>query len=223
MNYENSRKGLNLIFWGQLLGLIGSVIAIVGVLLTIGGVIVANNAEAIDGVGAFTAAAAIVTSIMGVAVFVSYILYVVGVIKASKDEPCFKMALYMLFVAIVASLLQALFPVVFKDFLTVTFNNILNIVEEIAKLLSLLFVITGVSALGEDMGRADVVSLANKVKSTILAIYILNLLAQLLNVLFVKSFSDVIVSVITVVVAVLELAGMITYFILLNRARKMFD
>ena len=107
MTFLNAREGLNKIKNAEILAFIVGVIGIITAVIAVVAAINIKNGNAVRssgyvGVGLL----ALIISVLGI---IAFILNLIGLSKASKDEPCFNKALTVTIVGIVLGVFNAVF------------------------------------------------------------------------------------------------------------------
>ena len=108
MKFTNAYQGVKKIFAAEILSLICSICATVTLALPVVGVIAAaNNSQGgtVASLGGF-AVLAIASMVLAI---IAFIFKLIGVNKASKDEPSFKIALYLILAGIAVSVAGGIF------------------------------------------------------------------------------------------------------------------
>ena len=207
MKFPNAFSGVKKIFTSEILSIIGAaamLIAAIASLITLGA---ANDASgAIAGLGI----SAILLVAGGIVALIAYILLIVGVSKAMKDEPAFKVSLIFIIVAAVSTIVVSFVG----D--TTAFGSILKIVTDVANLCVTLFIIQGIRNLADKMNNGEVSAKGQKIFMLITCIYVIILIAQI-----VALFSAAIAGVIAIIAYVLSIIQYIVFLTYLAQAKKM--
>ena len=128
MRFPNASAGVKKLYTSEILSLIALIFALITAIagfFTIG-VIDAGVDGAVNAGLGVTGVFTILTAILSL---IAFILSLVGLSRAGKDEPAFKYALYATFIGIVVSVVVGFVPEGFwKDLLTVVNEIMLNIV-----------------------------------------------------------------------------------------------
>ena len=214
MQFPNAYKGVKKIYLAELLMLAVAVLGIaIVVILVAGGMAADGNIDRLN----LTEEQAAIVAGLGLAVsllmIIGFILMLVGVINAKKDDSNFRIALYAILLGILFAVINALlskqYPVI---------ERWLSLATSICSLFSTYFILSGIGSLAERMGDAPVKALADKARNvlcfTFSASYILKLLQGFLNN---STFSQII----NLVGLVLEIVSYIYFLIVLVKGRKM--
>ena len=214
MQFPNAYKGVKKIYLAELLML---AVAVLGIAIVV--ILVASGMAAdgnIDRLNLTEEQAAIVAGLgltVSLLMIIGFILMLVGVINAKKDDSNFRIALYAILLGILFAVINALlskqYPVI---------ERWLSLATSICSLFSTYFILSGIGSLAERMGDAPVKALADKARNvlcfTFSASYILKLIQGFLNN---STFSQII----NLVGLVLEIVSYIYFLIVLAKGRKM--
>ena len=214
MQFPNAYKGVKKIYLAELLMLAVAVLGIaIVVILVAGGMAADGNIDRLN----LTEEQAAIVAGLGLAVsllmIIGFILMLVGVINAKKDDSNFRIALYAILLGILFAVINALlskqYPVI---------ERWLSLATSICSLFSTYFILSGIGSLAERMGDAPVKALADKARNvlcfTFSTSYILKLIQGILNN---STFSQII----NLVGLVLEIVSYIYFLIVLAKGRKM--
>lgn len=215
MKFPNAAKGVKRIYSAEILKLIAAIASIVMIVLGL----LALSAASADasgvaigsGIGTLLLALAV-----GVLSIIAFILNIVGITNASKDENNFRNALIALIIGIAASIVGGFFystnGVVY---------NICHLINSIASLFVTLSIIQGVINLADRLNRGDVSSKGSNIMKIILVIYVLMLIAELIVTILGGQTASVIAAVIALIAGVLSIVQYFMYISFLSKAKKM--
>lgn len=208
MKYPNAFAGVKKLYTSEILGIIALIFALITVFAAFftAGVIEAGVEEAVNASLGVTGVFTILAAIMAL---VCFILNLVGLSQAGKDDPTFKYALYATLLGIVASVAAGFLPEGFgKDLLTT--------INELVLLLVPLLTITGIMSLAKQSMNDD---MEKRGKSLINLITASIIVAGVANIIY-HFFANGAV-VLGIIAIVIDLAASLIYLGYLNRARKM--
>ena len=221
MKFPNAANGVKKIFTAEILSLISGICMFVMIVLL---VVALAAAKAVSG-GADGAAAGAVASGAGTLVFgigsgvlaiIAFILNIVGITKASKDEESFKMALYALIGGIILSVIGSAFTNV-NGYV----SSIMQALQVVADLLVLLYVIQGVRYLALKLNRPDIDQKGQNLFKIIFCVLVLQFIARMVVVIFGGQAASVTAAVIALIAVVLSFVQYILYLAFLAKAKKM--
>ena len=214
--FPNAAKGVKRIFTAEILGLIGAILTVIGLIT---GVITLASMIADSATG--TVIAGGVTAIFmigaGVLMIIAFIMNIVGISNAVKDEASFKTALIFVIVGIVGSVISSFFsgnPAV---------SSVGTVTTSLANLLSTVFVITGIINLADQLHNGAVSNKGNNVLKMIIAVNALGIIANLIVLIMGGQTASIIAGVIAIVAAVLSIVQYIMYLSYLSKAKKMLN
>ncbi len=214
MKFTNAYQGVKKIFAAEILSLISSICATVMLALPIVALIAAaNNSQggAFASLGGF-AVLAIASMVLAI---IAFIFKLIGVNKASKDEPSFKIALYL----ILAGIAVAVVGGIFNNNTTVT--GITSTLGEVVDLGVTVFIIQGIKSLAAKLGDEKMVKKGDTIFKYIIAIYVLVIIAQIVALILQNGAALVVALVVIVITGILEIIQYILYLIYLSKAKKM--
>lgn len=213
--FPNAEKGIKKLFKAEIFALIAAVIAVAAAVATIiGGAIgkAGNEAAAFAALGA----GVIIGAGAGVLLIVAFILNLVGLLNAQKDDRNFTIALYFTGAGIASSLLTSVFAA--NGALSGTFTTISNI----ASLLTTLFVINGIMSLAGKLNDEKMVQKGKTYLYLIFAVHILSIVAGIIGIVFRANEAMLIAAgVLMILSGILEIVAYFLYLSYLAKAKKM--
>ena len=211
MKFPNAAKGVKKIFTAEILNLIGTIVMVIVAIVVAIGVVGAAGAQSSDGKALALDGGIVVALIFAT---IAYIMNLVGIINASKDETNFKSALIFLIVGIVTTILVAVFrnnPVVYSMLLSL---------GDLMKVFVNIFVIAGGFKLADRMNRGDVSTKGTNVLKLIIVVAILSLIASLISSFMGGMVASVMAAVLFIVGLVLNIIKYFMYLSFLSRLKK---
>lgn len=232
MKYPNAYSGVKKIFASEILSVICTVMLIVSAIL---GLVTAALKFASDStdiaadLGNVILGFGIPTLLLGIGgavlALIAFILQIVGVSKARKDEPMFKRALIFILLGIISTAVCSIIGN-FSDFAASVWGDLINVffsnLSKIATILVTYFIIVGIISLAEQIGNESVAKKGKAVINLIMTILVLSLLATITASVFPQSGTNTIIAaVLTLAAAVIEFIALIIYLLFLGKAKKM--
>lgn len=208
MKYPNAFAGIKKLYTSEILAIIVLVFALITVIagfFTIG-VIDAGIEEAVNPGLAVTGVLTIIVTILSL---ICFILNLVGLSQAGKDEPIFKFALYASLLGIVVSVIGALIP-------EGAVKELLSVINEIALLLVPLLSISGIMSLAKNSKNSDMENRGKSIINLITASIIVAGIADIIYRFFVNG-----AIVLGIIAILIDLVASLIYLGYLKRARKM--
>lgn len=214
MTYPNATSGIKKIFTAEILALVGTVVLLIGGIITVITIASAKDANGAVAGGLGLIAVALIGSIV---VVVAGIMALIGLISASKDQKNFKNALYAVIVSIVLTGVAGYFSA------NPSLQSILNACGSAANLISTIFVIQAIIDIANEFNNADVAGRGKSQLTLIIVINALSIVAGLVVSFMGGSVASVIAAVIAIVSIVLSLIQYVLYLSLLSKAKAMLE
>ena len=222
--FPYAKDGVRKIYVAEILALIGTVlglIALVGIVLT-----TASDEVGADVLAGGAALGTILASaVFGVLMVISYIMTIIGVSKAGKDEESFRSAMLWIVIAMTASVLQG-----FLEPKSEMASSLFSTISSCCNLIITYYILTGVVHLANRMGNDEVKAVASKSLKLVCAAYLIVAAVKLIltvmggvggttmqGILFGSG------AVITVIAAIVGIIGYILYIRALSRASAMLE
>ena len=211
--------GIKRIYTSQILSLIGAGLAIIAAIFGIFGA--SNNLDSVAGGGALVGTGLLVLGAV-ILLIIAFVLQIMGVNTASKDETLFGKALMWLIIGIVVSIidgfLQETGPVV---------SGIADTLKSVCQLLTTYFIIKGISSLADKMNNPEVKSLSEKTLKLTIGVYVVAIIFDLIGTFLGGTSSQATdaevgsVGIIGVIALFLSILAYIVFLVLLSRAKTM--
>lgn len=212
MRYPNAFKGVSQIYKAELIAILAVICTGIGAILAIFGVGVADvGSEAVGKGFAITGGLFVIAT--AVLMIVSYILNIVGVGNAAKDESGFRSAMIAIIIGIVASIVAGIFSN--KEVVCL----LAQLVSKICDIMVFWFCIGGIRNLADKMNDRNIANKADSFTKLIIGIYVVGIVLAIIG-SFVKAggFLD---GFIDVAGAVCSIIAYLSYLSLLKGARDM--
>ena len=210
MNYRNAKKGIDQIYKAELLAILGTVLLIVGAIV----VLVAGNKGSEGGM----VAGGIPALIGGILLIISYLINLVGLSNASKDDEYFKTAWIIALVTIVASAIQAVL-----NTKGLGIEWLFDLISRVGQVAIMVFVITGIGRIADKLGNSNVSRLSKNTINVTCGVYVLALIANLISDIFNAKAMMTVAAVIAIIAGILSIISYIYYLRTLSQANQMFD
>ena len=214
VKFPNAANGVSKIYTAEILGLIGVACLLVSAIIAVIGVV--TESAAILGSLPFIIA-------YGVLAIISFILQIVGINKASKDDAKFKNAFVWLIIAIIAAGAQGAFAESNE-----AISSLFQAITNVANLLVTVYVLQGCISLAKQLGNSDVEAMGNKTIKMIIISYAIILAMLVITIIFGligkgEGAAAIIVAILGIAVAVVSIIAYIIYLKTLSRAKKMLN
>jgi hypothetical protein len=212
MRYPNAYKGVSQIYKAELIAILAVVCTGIGAILAIFGVGVADvGSEAVGAGFAITGGLFVIAT--AVLMIVSYILNIIGVGNAAKDEIGFRSAMIAIIIGIVASIVAGIFS---KNEVVCL---LAQLVSKVCDVMVFWFCIGGIRNLADKMNDRGIANKADSFTKLIIGIYIAGIVLAIIG-SFVKvgGFLD---GFIDVAGSVCSIVAYLSYLSLLKGAKDM--
>lgn len=218
--FKNAYEGIKKIFTAEIIMLIASIVALVGAIVTItadpNAVKDALNNASGTSLPTSVVILGIVALAFGICALVAFILNLVGLVQAKKDEANFNTALLLTIAGIVVSILSGIFS---KNESVTSF---LNTAVELAYLLATMFIVYGIISLAKQLKNTPVETKGNRLLKLIVIVYGVGIAAKLLSSIFTAAKLDpIIIGIVGIISALLTVVSHLIYISLLSDAKKM--
>ena len=221
MRFPNAAVGVKRIYIGEILALIAAIGVGIGLILGFANTENAANGDlaAIVDTALNPLAWLVITAatIGGIVLIVAWVINLIGVINASKDEESFKAALYLIIFGIVASAIGSIFS------RNVVLSQIFTVAASVISLLTTLMIIAGISNLAMQLGNQAVQEKGQNIVKLIVITLAVSIIIKLILTLFRGSFGAAIAIVLAIFAVLLELAQYVIYLSFLSQANKMLN
>ncbi len=212
--FPNAYNGVKKIYTAEILSLIGTICLLIAAILVLVGIAAStvSDGTAVAGVvgGGFLGIAA------SVLMFISFIMNLVGLSNAAKDETAFKNALIVSVVGIVASVAMGAIP---GGSLVA---DLCETVTQICQLLVTLLVCNGIINLAQRMGEPAMVEKGNTARKMLMAMWIVAIVVDIVSTLIDRGGTpSTISSILSIIALVVSIVSYIFYLRLLSSARTM--
>lgn len=211
MKFPNAEKGIGKIFLAEILALIGTVAIIATTIFSV--LAVVNKTDAL-----LVAAGA--CGIVGVIVMlISYIINIIGIAQASKDEGNFKTALYLTIFGIVFTVVIAILGNAFPNNEVV--SSLSNTTPDLINLFVMISIILGIRNLAIQVNDSAVERKGENIIKVLISIGIIALVARFFAVVITNSVGATISAIVLCIAGVLSIVLYILYLAYLSKAKKM--
>lgn len=214
MKFPNAFSGIKKIWLAELLMLLAAVIGIVLIV-----VIAANSTVQGEAIIVNKAAVETPSAILGIAAaviaLVAFILNLVGLIIARKDDGAFKIALIVTLLGVVASAVSAIWSS------NQTLNKWMDTAITIFSMLASYYVLTGIANLADQIPDEATKAVALKSRTLVEGTFCATAIFKLIINIFKIQDGSTIYTILAIVAAVLELVSYILYLRALSKGKKM--
>ena len=206
MQFPNALKGVKKIFTAEILALIAGAVGVITAIL------IAAETEALVPLIAVLGIGVLVVSL------ISFILNILGLNDARKDEVGFSKAFFIAILGVIISLVAGFLSE--NTFLA----NLLDTLGTICEVLVTIFVIGGIMNLAAKLNDEAMVAKGRKILAMVVTVWVISILAALVATFLGGSDTAVaIAGILFVVSSVVEIIAYILYLIYLAKAKKMLE
>lgn len=212
MKFPNAYSGIKKIFIAEILSIVSVLFIFITSILVLVGIINIDTTA-----GAVSVLASILLLVAsGVVSIVSFILNIVGVSKASQDEPLFRPALIFIFVGIIASILSTIF--VRNTLGSVFFSTIGDVLE----ILISIYIVQGIIELAAKYDNYKLQIKGHTILKIMLIVCALGFASNLFVICFgYNGLPEVFYGTMGIVGGVLGITQYVLFLTLLAQAKKM--
>ncbi len=214
MKFLNAADGVKKIFTAEILSLFATIFLVIATLfgvVTVAGI----SVDSADGFFVSVAGAAVFGLASVVLFVIAYILNLVGVNKAAKDEPAFKIALYAIIIGLIITVVSSFLPS------NASFRNVIQIISDIANLVITLYVVQGIRNLAVKLDNSEMDKKGESIFKVMICIYALIIIAKVITAIVSNNVTVTISLVLIIIAGILNVVQYILYLIYLNKAKKM--
>ncbi len=218
MKYPNVSKGIKKIYAAEIISIFATITAIGAGIMSAVIYVGEQKNGSLDGLEIEALAATILIAAAAVLYVVGFILNLVGIIKASKDEASFKNAFMFTILGIVASVLSV---VLASIDVAASFTDIFI---DLAGLFVTIFVIQGIVRISESLHREDMVKKGRKILTATVIGYCIGTGLSLFSSVFTTTgITGSIAAILSVCASLFTLVVYLIYLSYLGRTRVMLD
>ena len=211
--FSNAYEGVKKIHKAEILALIATILILIGSIVSATGLQAGEDTA--SGSGLLVGGGLIVIGAALLMIIASF-LNIIGVNRASKDEPAFKNALIALLVGIVANIVVSAFSG------NSTVSSIGKTVNNVTEILASYFICTGIISLADRLGNSAVSASGKKVRSILMGIWVASAVLNALAILFgTNETMQTIIGITAIVSGIISIVAYFLYIGLLGKAKKM--
>lgn len=208
MKYPNAAKGLQMIVIAEFIALAASVIAVIISVFAL------PSVEAPEQFYVFGAISVIMLATV-VLYIAAYVLELFGIVRASKDEPAFKVSLYAIIAGMILTVLSGIF------YENETINFILSIGLDVAQFFLVHYIIHGIMHLSEHLGRHEVSKKGTHIFRVIYIGIIFEVIVRIIELIYGREHGEALAQPFEVVANILKTAEYILFLIYIIKGHKL--
>ena len=213
MKFPNAAKGIKKIFNAEILNLIALIATSILLILS---VVLASLTESDNNatMGVLAISILVFGAVAGVMGIIALILMIVGTIQTAKDEPSFKMIIYLAVLNIIVAIIAALFSG--NQFV----NNLANGFNSVVSFITSILVVIGVANLARQLLNTELAEKCAKLLRVVIWVGMLSLMTRFFSIFWGSKVALVIIIFLGVISIILSIIQYILYLSMLSKAKK---
>lgn len=218
MKFPNAAKGVKKLFSAEILYLLS--VILIGVVSVIT-VIINNKMTNVSNAVAVLILVGFIAG--GVLAVISFILQIVGLVQASRDERAFKGVILLTVFGIIVSIIGAFFS---KDSFI---NSLSTTINSVVSVISIVLIILGIGNMSLRLQRQDMIERGGRIIRIIVWLAIISIIMNLISIFLPQNIDDagdlakVIILSLTVIALMLNIAEYVLYLSFLSKTKKMLN
>jgi len=214
MRFPNAFDGVSKIRTSQILAVVATALLFISAILGLAMIPLSKGGPG-NALYALLAAFGFVAMAAGIISIIALIINIIGINRASKDEPIFKTALIAVVVNI---LLSGIGSAAGEN--GSTLSDLMSILSSVAQVITCILIIRGIISLADQLGDGEMVERGNTTRNLVLCLFAVSLVLKAVSDFFIRG-SGTASSILTLVAAILSLVQFIVYLSYLTRAKNM--
>ena len=214
MRFPNAFDGVSKIRTSQILAVVATALLFISAILGLAMIPLSNGGPG-NALYALLAAFGFVAMAAGIISIIALIINIIGINRASKDEPIFKTAL----IAVVVNILLSCIGSAAGENGS-TLSDLMSILSSVAQVITCILIIRGIISLADQLGDGEMVERGNTTRNLVLCLFAVSLVLKAVSDFFIRG-SGTASSILTLVAAILSLVQFIVYLSYLTRAKNM--
>lgn len=212
--FKNARDGIGKIYISELMMLIASVITLIGTVVGMA-TVQTSTTEASE---TDLAVLGVFVLVFAIVALIAFILNIVGLAKARKDEENFNKAFMLTFVGLAASIVSSFFSN------NKNLSDSFNVVIDLIWLLVTIFIIIGVVSLAKQTNHSAVAQKGENLLKVIIGVEILALVIKAVGVICaIAKTGQTVTVILSMIAGAVTVVYHIIYITLLGNAKKMLE
>ena len=221
MNYPNARKGFKKLFASEILQLLALILTTTSTVLIVLMTYFAENGDNLQ--TGLTGIGLVVSSIVSTILFITaMILNMVGVVQSSKDEPSFKVVIYVIIVGIAAAIAITVCDILITEG-NMALSNFLQVVSDMVNAITTILIIQGISNIAERIDEKTVLKRGNFLFHLIICIALASIFMKAVVMCIPKNVAVEAEVILMLISEVLVIFQYFVYLSFLGKASKMLN
>ncbi|MBQ6411998.1 MAG: hypothetical protein IJI19_00775 [Ruminococcus sp.] len=216
MKFPNAKKGIKNIFTGQLLMLISVILTTISsIAILVVDHLQNDTSETVTGVSAI---GLLLFSLAGAVLTVTALVFnIIGVIRASKDEPVFKGVIFLMIFTLAVVIISAVFANV------QVIARLADLVNDISGTITTVLIVIGFNKIAEKLGDEVVFRKGQNLLRVIIWIVLLSVIMKAVALFAPVAVVMVLEVVMLIVTGLLEVLQTFLYLFYLSKTKKMLQ
>ena len=208
MKYPNAANGINKIFMSEVIALAASIVVLV---CSVIGVLCFEDPDLEILVGVL-----VIIVLFALGFFVlAYILQIVGIMRASKDEPAFKVSVIAIIAAMIFTVLEGVF---YGNHFASFF---VEIAGDVAQFFLVHYIIHGIMHIADHLERPDMIKKGNFIFRIIYIAIAFEVIVRIFELIFGKEVGEQLSMPFGIVAEILKVAEYVMFLTYVGKANKM--
>ena len=218
MKFPNAAKGVKKLFSAEILYLLS--VILIGVVSVITEIINNKMTNVTNAVAVLILVGFIAGGVLAV---IAFILQIVGLVQASRDERAFKGVILLTVFGIIVSVIGAFFS---KDSFI---NSLSTTINSVVSVISIILIILGIGNMSLRLERQDMIERGGRIIRIIVWLAIISIIMNLISIFLPQNIDDasdlakVIILSLTVIALMLNIAEYVLYLSFLSKTKKMLN
>ncbi len=215
MTFPNAVKGVKTLHIAAYIGLIMSVISLIAPTFSMLYMAVSSQPSNENGIVGFILVMLVYSIVLGTVAY--YVISLIGVNLASKDESSFKVAFYAIIFGIIITIIGGVFSS------NEAIKGLTDILYNITNIISAIYIIQGVVFLSKALGNHKMKEQGNHIIRIISVIYVFQIFTSVSMVIFGDLTQSIVSAILTEVVGILSIAEYVLFLMYLSKTKKMLS
>ena len=216
MNYENAGKGISKIFTGEIISLIGTVTLMITGILSVFALAMEETGEQPETLFITTGVFAIVSIVL---MLTAYIINLVGIGQAAKDEASFRSAFYAAIFGIVFSVLSGFLGNASEG--NSFAQRVISIIPDLINLIMMICIVSGILRISAEMHNSEMVGKGETILRIVFTVTIISFVVRVVGGLIQSYAGMYVMAAIVAFSGILTVVNYFLYLSYLSKAKKM--
>ena len=216
MNYENAGKGISKIFTGEIISLIGTVTLMITGILSVFALAMEETGEKPETLFITTGVFAIVSIVL---MLTAYIINLVGIGQAAKDEASFRSAFYAAIFGIVFSVLSGFLGNASEG--NSFAQRIISIIPDLINLIMMICIVSGILRISAEMHNSEMMGRGETILRIVFTVTIISFVVRVVGGLIQSYAGMYVMAAIVAFSGILTVVNYFLYLSYLSKAKKM--